>query len=229
MTTHGYGKYLWTLAIALIIFLGITSASNYFDARRLNEIRSVESGIALNILSSETEFALLGETPCENLGNSSLTSELDSLGSRLSYLENTRGITDSEVVQLKQEYSLLEIKDYILMDTMAQKCHTKPTYILYFYSNTDDCRDCQNAGAVLTELRQEYPLVRVYSFDYHTPIAAVKTLTDIFKVKEQFPALVIHNKPVYGLKSLTDIEKLMPELATIGTSTATSSVTGAKK
>jgi len=223
MKTHGYGKYLWTLIITLIIFLGILSLSNYFDSKRIEEIRSVENGISLNILSSETQFALLSVTPCENLGNSSLTQELDSIGTRLEYLENTRGIDDAEVIQLKKEYSLLEIKDYILMNTVSEKCHAKSPFILYFYSNTDNCNDCKNVGTVLTELRREYPFVRVYSFDYHLPVPTIKTLTDIFKVKEQFPALVIHEKPVYGLKSLAEIEKMMPELAKIASSTTATS------
>ncbi len=223
MKTHGYGKYLWTLIITLIIFLGILSLSNYFDSKRIEEIRSVENGIALNILSSETQFALLSVTPCENLGNSSLTQELDSIGTRLEYLENTRGIDDPEVIQLKKEYSLLEIKDYILMNTVSEKCHAKSPFILYFYSNVDNCNDCKNVGTVLTELRREYPFVRVYSFDYHLPVPTIKTLTDIFKVKEQFPALVIHEKPVYGLKSLADIEMMMPELAKIASSTTATS------
>ena len=77
----------------------------------------------------------------------------------------------------------------------------------------DKLIDCKNTGTVLTELRREYPAIRVYSFDYHLPVPAIKTLTDIFKVKEEFPALVIHEKPTYGMKSLSDIETLMPELA----------------
>lgn len=222
-THHGYGKYLWTLIITLVVFFGILSASNYFDSKRIAEIRSVEDGISLNILSSETQFALLSVTPCENLGNTSLTQELDSIGTRLEYLENTRGINDPEVVQLKKEYSLLEIKDYILMNTVSEKCHVKSPFILYFYSNVDNCTDCKSAGAVLTELRNEYPFARVYSFDYHIPVPAVTTLTDIFKVKDQFPALVIHEKPVYGLKSLADIQKMMPELAAMASSTTATS------
>lgn len=217
-----YHKYIWTFLITVAIFLGVTSISNYFDNRRISEIRSIEDGISLNILSSETQFDLLRETPCEDLGNdSSLSKELDSLGARLSFLEDTRGAADPEVVRLKQDYSLLEIKDYILMNSMAQKCHTKPSFILYFYSNTSDCAGCSDASVVLTALRERYPDVRVYSFDYDTKISAIETLENVYNVKAQFPALVIHAKPTYGLKSLSEIEALMPELAASSTATST--------
>jgi len=208
-----YRTYIWAFLITLIVFIGVTWVSTYFDNKRIDEISSIEDGISRNILSSETQFDLLRETPCENLDDSDLSKELDSLGQRVSYLEDTRGTDDSQVIKLKEDYALLEIKDYILMNTMSQKCATKPTFVFYFYSNTGECPDCRNAGAALTALRQEYPDVRVYSFDYHSGVSAVQTLANIYKVKAQFPAYVIHSKPVYGVKSLSDIEKLMPELA----------------
>ena len=218
-----YRKYLWAFVITLAIFLAVTLVSNYFDNRRIDEIKSIQDSISMNILSSETQFDLLKETPCEDVSNSSLSQELDTLGAQVSYLESTRGSDDATVIQLKQEYALLEIKDYILMQNMTQKCGTKPVFVLYFYSNNGDCHDCANAGAVLTALREEYPDVRVYSFDYHSAVSAVGTLENIYNVKEQFPALVIHNKPVYGLKSLSDMETLMPELAKMMSSTSATS------
>jgi hypothetical protein len=215
-----YRKYLWAFVITLAIFLAVTFVSNYFDSRRVNEIKSIQDSISMNILSSETQFDLLKETPCEDVSNTSLSEELDTLGQQVSYLESTRGSDDATVIQLKQEYALLEIKDYILMQNITQKCGGKPVFVLYFYSNKGDCPDCANAGAVLTALREDHPQVRIYSFDYHAGVSAVGTLENIYNVKEEFPALVIHNKPTYGIKSLSDIERLMPELKT-ATSTAT--------
>jgi hypothetical protein len=225
-----YRKYIWAFVITLLIFIVMITVSNYFDNQRINEIKSIQDGISMNILSSETQFDLLKETPCEDLSNSSLSQQLDTLGAQVSYLENTRGSDDAQVIQLKQEYSLLEIKDYILMQNMTQKCNLKPVFVLYFYSNKGDCPDCSNAGAVLTALRQDYPEVRVYSFDYDSGVSAVGTLESIYNVKAKFPALVIHNKPTYGLKSLSDIEKLMPELSAMAASstTATSTATTTK-
>jgi hypothetical protein len=225
-----YRKYLTAFVITAVIFIGVTLVSNYFDNQRINEIKTIQDGISMNILSSETQFDLLKETPCEDVSNSSLSQQLDTLGAQVSYMESTRGTNDAQVIQLKQEYALLEIKDYILMQNMTQKCGGKPVFVLYFYSNKGDCPDCANAGAVLTALREDYPSVRVYSFDYHSGVSAVDTLEGIYNVKAKFPALVIHNKPTYGLKSLSDIEKLMPELAAMASSTmATSTLNTTKK
>ena len=220
---HPYRKYLTAFVITAIIFIGVTLISNYFDNRRINEIKTIQDSISMNILSSETQFDLLKETPCDDLGNSSLSQQLDTLGAQVSYLESTRGTSDAEVIQLKKEYALLEIKDFILMQTMSEKCPIKSVFVLYFYSNKGDCPECDDAGVVLTALREDYPDVRVYSFDYNSGLSAVNTLEGIYGVKARFPALVIHNKSNYGLKSLSDIEKLMPELAAMATSTTATS------
>lgn len=220
---NSYRKYVWAFAITAAIFVAVTLISNYFDNRRIDEIRSIQNSISMNILSSETQFDLLKETPCEDVDNSSLSQELQTLGEQVSYLESTRGSDDAQVIQLKQEYALLEIKDYILLQNMSQKCGQRPVFALYFYSNNGDCPDCANMGAVLTELREQFPQLRVYSFDYHSAVSAVQTLENVYGVKEQFPALVVHNRPVYGLKSLSDLEKLMPELALMASSTAATS------
>jgi hypothetical protein len=45
-------------------------------------------------------------------------------------------------------------------------------------------------GYVLTALRNKYPDLRVYSFDYHFDLGAIETLKSIFKVKDQLPALI---------------------------------------
>ena len=225
---HPYRKYLTAFVITAVVFVGVALISNYFDNRRIDEIKSIQDGISMNILSSETQFDLLKETPCEDVSNSSQSRQLSTLGAQVSYLESTRGTNDAQVIQLKQEYALLEIKDYILMQNMTQKCGGKSVFVLYFYSYKGDCPDCTNAGAVLTALSEDYPPVRVYSFDYHSGVSAVDTLEGIYGVKAKFPALVIHNKPTYGLKSLSDIEALMPELAKMASSTAATS-TNVKK
>src|SRR5207253_2812559 len=104
---------------------------------------------------------LLTEHSCADIAeNSVLSDELQPLGSRLSYLEQQPNVNQDELSRLKRYYSLLEIKDYILMQQVATKCHLKPVFILYFYSNKGDCSACENQGYALTGLSQKYPTLR---------------------------------------------------------------------
>lgn|SRR3989344_7650120 len=219
-------KYFLTFLITAIIFGTALYISNLFNERRLAEIKTIEERIAIDTLSLETQFDLLGELSCSAIAeNTVLSSELNSLANRLSFTEESLGTDDSEVVMLKERYSLLEIKDYLLMQKIAEKCRLRPVFMLYFYSNAGDCVDCRRAGDVLTYLRRTYPTLRVYSFDYNLDLGALKTLITINEVERNLPAFVIKGRaPVYGFKSVEDMEKLIPELKTLATSTATTTI-----
>lgn len=218
-------KYILAFVITAAIFGTAFYIASRLDARRVADIRTAQEAVSIDILSLETQFDLLGSLDCSTItDNPVLSEELNSLASRLSVAEENLGSTNAEVISLKKQYSLLEIKDYLLMREISRTCNKfKPVYILYFYSNEGDCADCAKAGDVLTYLRQTYPGLRVYSFDYHLDLSALRTLTTLRKIdaEEGLPAFVVNNRaPVYGFKTLQDMQKLIPELKTLATSTA---------
>ncbi|MEI7720099.1 MAG: hypothetical protein WCI89_02740 [bacterium] len=214
-------KYVLALVITVALFATAFYIESRLDAQRVVEIRAAEESVSTDILSSETQFALLGSLDCETISqNPVLSSELNSLASRLSFTEDNLGTTNPEVINLKSQYSLLEIKDYLLMEQVSKKCGQKPVFILYFYSNAGDCSDCGSAGNVLTYLRDQYPGLRVYSFDYNLNLSALKTLASLRHVEAKLPAFIINDRPpVYGLKTFDEMQKLIPELKTLATST----------
>ncbi|MCE9541429.1 hypothetical protein K8R03_02615 [Candidatus Kaiserbacteria bacterium] len=222
--TARWGSYIVAFLITALIFATALYASNYFNSRRAAEIKATQDNISVDILSTETQFELLAEHSCADIEeNSVLSSEIQPLASRLSYLELQPNVDPSELIRLKRYYSLLEIKDYLLMQQVASKCHLKPVFILYFYSNKGDCPDCENQGYALTGLAQKYPGLRIYSFDYNLDLSALQTLIDINNVKSDLPALVIKNKVYYGLHTIGDVETILPELAKMATTTAATS------
>ncbi len=206
-------KYLVAFIITGAIFTTAILLSNYFNNKRVADIRSIQDKISIDILSSETQFDLLKEIPCTNLDNSILSQELNSLAEKLTYMEKERPQNDSELLFLKRYYSLLEIKDYLLTKKISEQCGLKPVVIFYFYSNSGDCPLCEKEGYVLTYLRAEYPQLRIYSFDSQIDLSAVKTLASIYSLKSDLPALIIGGKATYGFKSIEDMEKLIPEIA----------------
>lgn len=215
-------RYIITFLITAAIFGTAFYIANRLDRARIADIQATEQSISIDILSSETQFDLLGNLDCETIEqNPGLSGELNSLADRLSVAENNLGSDNPQVIQLKQQYSLLEIKDYLLMRQITQKCGLKPVYILYFYSNSGDCADCGRSGDVLTYLRQEYPGLRIYSFDYHLDLSALRTLISLRDLNGQLPAFIINNRtPVYGFKTLEQMQALIPELKTLATTTA---------
>jgi hypothetical protein len=216
-------KYFVAFVITAAIFGTAFYIAFRLDRARIADIQATEQNISIDILSTETQFDLLGSLDCETIKeNPVLSDELNSLASRLSVAEENLGTDNPQVVQLKQQYSLLEIKDYLLMRQVTQKCNLRPVYILYFYSNSGDCPDCARSGDILTYLRGQYPGLRVYSFDYHLDLSALRTLLSLRKIDGPLPAFIINNhSPVYGFKTLEEMQKLIPELKTLATTTAT--------
>src|SRR5258708_6764746 len=111
--TLDWKKYLLVLLITAAIFATALYVSNYFGQKKIQDIKNIQDKLSIDILSSETEFSLLENASCKDIASTtSLTAELANLEDKLNYTEQDRGATDPEVISLKQNYSLLEIKDY---------------------------------------------------------------------------------------------------------------------
>jgi len=202
--------------IALLIAVAITGtvayAITYLNNARIAELSAIEDQLSIDTLSLDTQFSLLEAAPCESVASSTtLTDKLADLGSRLSVAENQLGSDNAQVIRLKEQYSLLEIRDYLITKKLAAACGAKPTTVLYFYSNAGDCADCDKAGYALSYLRDTYPSLRVYSFDYNLDLGALRTFIAVTKVKRDLPAFIINGRPYYGFTSLADLEKQFPK------------------
>lgn len=210
-------KYIMALIITSLIFGSALYVNNILDQKRTANTLNVRDQIALDLLSSETQFNLLRETSCSNIASNALSEELNSLASKLELMEaNDIGQKNAELIYLKKYYSLLQIKDYILMNQLRTKCSLKPMSILYFYGNGSDCPECSQTAVVLNALRQEYEDLRVYSFDANLDLSALDTLKSMYSIdSKNLPALVINEKTHIGFKSVDEIKTLIPELKKI--------------
>lgn len=199
-------KYIIVFLITVCLFLTASYISNYFSNKKIDQLKSIQDNIAINILSSETQFSLLSELSCKNVSGSVLSSELDELGRKLEWGQNNLGSTD-EVIYLKKYYSLLQIKDYLLMKKISEECGVKSAFILYFYTTRENCSECEKESLVLSSLREKYPELRVYSFDYSIDLSAVKAMLQIYKIKDTvLPALVIDDELLTGFHSIDELD-----------------------
>jgi len=204
-------RYLIVFFITLGLFLTASYMSNYFSTKKVDQLKLIQDQIAIDILSSETQFSLLSELSCKNISDSVLSAELSELGQKLEWGEKNLGMTE-EVSYLKKYYSLLEIKDYLLIKRISSRCGTKSAFVLYFYTTAENCSDCQREGYILTSLREKYPELRVYSFDYSIDISPVRAMLDIYKIKDtELPALVIDDNVLSGFHALDELQTHLEE------------------
>ena len=204
-------KYLIVLLITTGLFLTAIYLSNYFGDQKINQLKAIQDKISIDILSSETQFSLLSELSCKNISDSVISKELGELGSKLEWGQDNLGDSE-EVSYLKKYYSLLQIKDYLLTKRISERCKVKSAFILYFYTTAENCSECEKQGLVLTALREKYPELRVYSFDYSTDLSAVKSMLQIYKIEDtKLPAVVIEGDVFTGFQSIEKLEEKIQE------------------
>lgn len=205
-------RYITVFIITLALFLSATWLSSSLNNRKLDEVKTIQDKISIDILSSETQFQLLQELSCRDVSATSLSTELNDLAEKISFSEQNIKNQD-QVIELKKYYSLLQIKDYLLMEKIRSKCKVSVVPVFYFYTTEENCSDCVKQSAVLTELRSEYPELRVYSFDYNLKLSALESLIKIFKVEDtKLPAVYMNEKLFTGFQSKDTILKTFPEL-----------------
>ncbi|MEI8174488.1 MAG: hypothetical protein WCG28_00890 [bacterium] len=207
MINVDWKKFIITFFITISLFAVGIFFGNYLSNRKINQVKNTQDKISIDILSSETRFALLKQSSCEDLkGDFILSDELTSVGSRLDFLEATLGVENEDVTSLKKYYSILEIRDYLLMREISTRCGLIPHFILYFYSMKNDCPDCSKQWYVLTEIRNKYPELRVYTFDYNINLSAVRSLLQIFKIKNtKLPTFVLDDVLFSGFYGVNDL------------------------
>ena len=199
-------KYIAAFALTALIFvIGIWVGSAVSDDK-LSQISLLQNEIQIETAGTELQYLLLTEHPCESINASSLTRQLFEIGGKLDYMENKLGKKNEDVLSLKEYYSLLEIKHWLLTKKANERCKQNNPWILYFYSNLGDCADCEQQGYVLSTLHKKFEDLNIYSFDFHIENPAIQAIKEIYGVKT-VPTLVINNKILNGLRDKEAIEK----------------------
>ena len=204
-------RYIIAFVITSGLFGSVIWLSSYINNMKLSNIKNISNKISIDISSSETQFQLLQGVSCKDVSASTLSSELNDLSQKISYSEQQGSGKRDDIIELKKYYSLLEIKDYLLTKKINQKCGKKYLPILYFYTTAENCVACTKQGYVLSALRNDYPELRVYSFDYNLDLSALRALLHIYKIDgAMHPALIVNEKKVTGFHTIEEIEKLEP-------------------
>ena len=202
-------KYAIVFFITVMLFISASYISNYFGNKKIEQLKSIQDKLAINILSSETQFSLLQEMSCKNVSGSVLSEELEELGGKLEWGQKNLGGVE-EVSNLRKYYALLQIKDYLLMKRISARCGVKSAFILYFYTTSEHCSECEKQSIALGALRDKYPELRVYSFDFNTDLSAVQAMLSLYKIEDtKLPAVVINDDLMTGFQSISELEELV--------------------
>lgn len=192
-------KYFIVFIITTLVFLVGIWVGQLIADMRFGKIDEAQTDLRTQTATLETQYLLITQNPCILLESDKLGEELYQMGTKLSHMEQSYGKNSKDVKNLKEYYSLLELRHWLFLEQIKTKCRENNfTTILFFYSNLDDCGDCDEQGYVLTYLKEKYPELKIYSFDINIDNPALEWVKDLYDI-EKVPTLIINGKKYTGL------------------------------
>ena len=227
---------LFAIAISIILYLAGVYSGLY--ANKIIKKETEENIISLkketaqdleamqnyvNFLDSNLKNMQLEQTFIETLGPeemcnfsiisfNELTSQLrfywDRLPFRIEEYERNNKLSE-EYLLLKQQYSHLSIRTWILAKNQYDKCKIDIVHGLYFYSS--DCENCVEQGEQLDEVNKKVRSsgrdMILFPLDFKSDEPIIKNLKEYYKIKST-PAVMINDKVFQG--RLYKAEELIP-------------------
>lgn len=203
-------KFVGVFAATMLIFILGIQLGNYLTNIKLDKIDLLQNDMRIDILGLETQAFILNKNPCELSGLNIMADELYKTGEKLTFMESQLGKEDNSVKRLKNYYSILELRHWILLKEANSKCKTIQNLILYFYSNELTCSECETQGFVLDYIHNNKPSVKIYSFEYNLNNPAINTIKELYDINAtDLPVLIINDKIYTGFKDKQEIESLL--------------------
>lgn len=192
-----------TLGVFLLgLFLGLA-----IEGKRVNYIESAGKRQNLDFSSLQLQYAFIDQLSQEknclavqktfeqNINN------LESTRIRLENFDRDATLNRNELDMLKNEYILAQIRYWLLAERTRKLCGSDIVSILYFFSDEDECQDCEKQAFVLTYLKKKFKdRLLIFSFDSkfdNEPM--VPLLKNTYNVTA-YPTIVIGSRPLAGFQ-----------------------------
>lgn len=210
-----WNTYIAAFVISVIIFgigmlLGfqISKAATEGVASQLTELQSQARQMEL-LFALQTSFPNSSGEFCAFYGTqiSKFGEQTAAFGRRLEALEKKRGRESAEVQSLKSEYSMMEMRDFLLVRQSNERCGNDVHTVLYFYTNAN-CPQCTQQGYALSAVKAKDPSILIYSFDTDLNFAAIDALLGIFKIAKM-PAIVVDGRAYEGYRDRDEVLSLI--------------------
>ena len=145
-------------------------------------------------LSQENNCDAVSKTFEENIGN------LEATRLRLENFDENARLNKREFDLLKRDYTLAQIRYWLLAKKTKDVCGDDIVTILYFFSNDKECPKCDNQAFVLTHLKKIFKdKLLIFSFDSRfSQEPMINLLKNTYGVSA-YPAIVIEGEKYEGL------------------------------
>ena len=193
-------RHLTALIITALIFIvGILIGLNLTNER----IKSTENFARIQKAdydSLQLQYLYLQKGSCPVL-EKTLEQNIQDLEAQRARLEDYVKDSDAEEFKLiEREYTLSEIKYWLLAKQSKIDCGSDAVSVLYFYSDAEgQCKDCSAQGTILSFLKEQFKdRLLVFSIDVNVEDPMLSILKKTKEVND-LPTLVIEEDSYSGL------------------------------
>ncbi len=191
--------FIMTLGVFVIGFFLGSSLERSLTADLSAKIGAIENSIqdieleALYLLTSSNSSCVFLDDVVRRTNNN-----LDEISTQLSsYDEKNIVFTNVDLVNIKSRYTSLLIKDWLLQNSIREKCGTNSISVLYFYKR-EGCPECIVQGNILTVLKGHFrEKVMIFPLDHDLGVSSVGLLENNYNITK-FPSVVVNEKVYTG-------------------------------
>ncbi len=194
--------------MTVLIFLVGTLIAYIISSQTSEEIIETQKEVRNYFLSLNLQSEIASEYICE-VDVFELTKEKAELGKRIDILEKNLGKDHEKVENLKLDYTLLSLRQWLLVKKVKEECNKDTNIIIFFYSNKINRTESESQGYILDYIYEKYPeKVVIYAFDINQDTPALNTIKTIYQVKKA-PTVIINENLFAGLQTKEQLESLL--------------------
>ena len=189
------------------LFLGLV-----IEGKRVSYINEVSREQNLEFSSLQLQYAYIDQLSQENncqAVSKTFEKNIESLEDtrlRLENFDQDATLNKQDFDLLKREYILAQIRYWLLAERTKDLCGNDAVSILYFFSDEQECQECDNQAFILTFLKKQFrEKLLVFSFDSKfSQEPLINILKSTYSI-DKYPTLIIEGKKYEGITGKDDI------------------------
>ena len=206
-------RYLAAFAITALIFTLGFFAGLVIDSQRAEYLMSAYNEQRIEYGSIQLQYQLIEQITrdgdCEALTATfeQNINNLENARIRLETYQQDATLNEAEFNLLSREYTHAQIRYYLLAERTQELCGEDIATILYFYSDSAQCPDCEDQAFVLTYLKrlmQDRLLVFSFNSLMVEEEPTIRLLMNRYEITE-FPTIVVNQEVYAGLTTRNEL------------------------
>lgn len=204
--TISKNKFIFVFVITTFIFIIGILIGTFFTNKIAESAQAQQDALKKQMLSLELKNDILKQKNICDVSWSDIWEEKVELGKEMSRLEIRMGKNDPFVINQKEYYSLVQLRTWLVLKDLKERCNKDQILILYFYTNKEDDTKgdylaCEDQGYVLDKVYEWNPeKLGIFVFDVNIDNPALNTLKEAYNITKA-PTLIINDVPYEGFRS----------------------------